>query len=229
MRDPRRTARLLGQTDNVGRMELLSAYLKAFSVSEAELDEMRDAMAISTPFTKWESTKSDMDEYKRYLVQYGLIEGDVERNWVDRTLNKTKVTKAINTFLSDLSEKTEMASKVAAWRLLKKRGVEQQEAAFKVRNYAGTPDWRQGGDLVPVTNVIWMFSRVRWTGMAREAELARQSPGRFFWRLFTDAVIPSMVMREVAPRLLSMLLGFGWDDEEKEEPGSSAASGDEGF
>jgi hypothetical protein len=92
-----------------------------------------------------------------------------------------------------IGETQETASKVAGWQIVRKRGIGEQQAAQYVRKYVGTPDYMQRGLATPLTNSVWMYSKVRWNGLQADLGLAfaRGSALSWWWNRAVWTLMPT--------------------------------------
>ena len=146
------------------------AYRRARGIDDATIDQMMREKALSIPFVTMDADLDEQPEgyqVQRLARKYGITDKK-QSKWWNYTFGAVE----------GMNVMQETMSKVAAFNLLKSRGVPQHERAFLVNNYAGTPNWRRRGTYGAITNGIWMYSKVRWNGLASEADIATDV-GRF--------------------------------------------------
>ena len=126
-------------------------------------------------------------------------------------------------FAKKLGETTEVAMKVAGWKVLADRNLTDAERAYRVKKFVGTPDYKQAGMYTGVTNGIMMYSKVRWNGLQADLSLAtdKEIASRWWWRQTLNSILPTSFSKLCAYGAfgvfdgLGQLMGYG--DEEGEE------------
>lgn len=126
-------------------------------------------------------------------------------------------------FAKKLGETTEVAMKVAGWKVLADRNLTDAERAYRVKKFVGTPDYKQAGMYTGVTNGIMMYSKVRWNGLQADLSLAtdKEIASRWWWRQTLNSILPTSFSKLCAYGAfgvfdgLGQLMGYG--DEEDEE------------
>ena len=114
-------------------------------------------------------------------------------------------------------EVQELASKMAAYKMLEERDVPKRERAYVVRKFAGTPDYSQAGFLTPIINTIFPYSRVMINALESTASLATKPKTRGGWalKMMTHAVIPAVIVEAMRQGL-----GIGLTDDDDDEEGT---------
>lgn len=93
---------------------------------------------------------------------------------------------------------SEMASKLAGARALRKMGVTGRELEYRVRNMVGTPNFMRRGSWALVTNALFPFSTVKLQGMRATYEAFRKAPGRVSRYMLLASGIPTVVRWSLA-------------------------------
>lgn len=186
---------------NITLGQLLWAWLKSFPVSlrrargidDATIDEMMATKALDVPFVDVDGL-IDEGKVDRLLSQYNLRKDaaahEQQRGLVAKALRKVlDVVEAAGVV-------SETMTKVAGYELLKERGVAAQERAFQTRKYVGTPDYKQRGLATPLTNSLWMYSKVRWNGLQAELDIATnpRTAAGYWWRTVMTTLLPRTLM-----------------------------------
>ena len=126
-------------------------------------------------------------------------------------------------FAKKLGETTEVAMKVAGWKVLDGRNLTDADRAYRVKKFVGTPDYKQAGTYTGVTNGIMMYSKVRWNGLQADLSLAfdKEIASRWWWRQTLNTILPTSFSKLCAYGAFGMLDGLGqlmgYGDDEKEE------------
>jgi len=216
--------------------EVLSSYWKAKSVAarraagidDATIDEMFHSRALSIPFVEVESHMRG-GEAQRLMRRFGIGTFETAKKRSVPILGK------VLRGMEWMGNVQETAGKVSAWQMITKRqeaakklGIElisDPEKAFVVREYAGTPNFKERGLWTPITNSLFMYSNVRWQGLVADLRLARKSGTRSGWwfrRLWTDiaSTTISKAFKYGAPAtginaILASIFGGGDDLEEE--------------
>lgn len=232
-RDLRRTWVNLGATDDISLGELLYEWAKSLptavrrqkGLEDDVIRDMIDSHAIDIPYTSIAAEGVDT-QIDHLFQQYGF------REKPKRLMEKVPVIGRALQFLENAGAVTETATKVAAWRLLDGKGHSVQERAFRVRKYAGTPDYKQRGLATGLTNAMLMYSRVRWNGLQADVNLATHPDTRvgWWWRQVVNVIVPTSLAK------MGAYGAFGWairamfgvaDDDDESLPDKVATWTDE--
>lgn len=94
-----------------------------------------------------------------------------------------------------LSGAIELGTKINAYKYLKSKGFDKEAAGFYVRNYAGTPNYLEGGSISKDTNKYAPFSNVIFQGMRSDFGLATKprTAGAYWFDKAMGYVIPASV------------------------------------
>lgn len=113
----------------------------------------------------------------------------------------------------DVGRASDMASKVAALKLLKEKHPDADPAwlAHILRTRAGTPDTTNRGAMTGAYNWVWMYSQVAFEGWRGNYASAKENPGSFTAKLFGQSILPRLLVLAAGAGLI------GRDDEEKKK------------
>jgi len=189
----------------LGIIELLSEWVKAIpdsvKISKGEMNaiykEMLEDKAISTRnFIQFDenSNANEMD-IDFLLRKYNVIGSSPDRT----TLLRKVMTNTIGRLLNGIEFAGgvfEANTKVAAYRIAKKRGVDGKRAGFLVRNYAGTPNYTDGGAWKQIDNDVFVFSNVMIQATRTSIELATdpKTASGYWFRTFNVSILPKIIM-----------------------------------
>ena len=199
-RDLRRTHVNLGADVGASLGEVVAAYWKAApsalrrarGIDDATINQMMDERALGVPYVNVSSEAGDeTGEFERMMQQVGLTDKPESRYKLVRFLKHLlHGVEAVGVF-------QETAAKVAAWQIYGARGIVGKDRAYRVRKYAGTPDWKQRGLATPITNSVWMYSKVRWNGLQADLSLAtkKESAARWWWRRMVWTFAPTSLTK----------------------------------
>jgi hypothetical protein len=220
-----------------------AAVRKAMGITDPDVEEMLDAKAFSTPFVQ--VSLEDITtggNTERLLQQYGVKPAD--RNFAPPTGTPWEQTKqwmargmghfgdAVRAipvlghtlrFLEAAGTWEESLTKIAAWNLLKERGVDVQKRACIVRRHVGTPDFKQKGLATILSNNIFMYWNVRLQGLSADWELAtgrspiiHKTAAGYWWRRMIQVVLPTTLTKAAVygafGKAIQMMLAAGWVD-----------------
>lgn len=157
----------------------------------------------------------EMENAKVIGLKYNdIFRSEVDQNekQIERVLEKAGVTSKDrrNKILSplyfalDSIEKMgnfiERLPKVAGYIEMKGKMPEEQLAEF-IRTSVGSPDFRIGGTMTPVSNNIFLFSNAIKEGIKSDARIAyTKNPSRagFWWKTIMTSVLPKFIMAVIA-------------------------------
>lgn len=166
--------------------------------------------------------------YRNLLARY-QINTDPRMAWSEKGYRQkaASIISALPRLIEAAGVVTETLPKVAAWDLLTERGVKGTTRKRAVNTKAGTPNYQQRGLWTPVTNAVFMYSKVRWVGMAADAELAfdSKSAGAWWWRFMVAGVMPKIMARAALTAAGAALLKPDEDDPEWADHLKGAALG----
>jgi hypothetical protein len=193
-RDLRRTYVNLGAKYGISARELFGALRAAHSHAKSYASGEYDALV------------TQMMKERAINIPHVRVESDLsERQWVKRELQKlsldpnaqkpsrhaaVRASKRLLGVIEYAGTYQEALTKIAAYKLLSERGVPTHERAYNIRKLVGTPDTGQRGLLNPITNTLWMYSKVRLNGLAADAGLAfgKQTAGGWWLRAMGTTV-----------------------------------------
>lgn len=180
---------------------------RGFGWDDPLIDQMMKERAITTPFVR-ERPGDDSAQYDRILSETGLWEKPASRHAIIRGVDHLlDGLENVGTFLETLP-------KVAMFNMAKKEGMSQQERAYVVRNYAGTPNTKRRGLSVDLHNVIWTYSNVILQGYRADAEIGfhpKTATGRWVRAGLTN-YMPKMAMAAAAAGAFGAYLKQFYDD-----------------
>ncbi len=172
-----------------------AATRRARGLSDETISQMTEHKALAIPYT---DVKAEITE----PIIPARLPGEAKERTIDERLKESRILpiRGLGHLLQGmriLGEIQESATKVAAFRILGKRGVDPRERAFYVRKYAGTPDYKQQGQATSFTNSVWMYSKVRWNGYQAEASLAfaPDTAAAYWWRTMVWSIMPTTLTK----------------------------------
>jgi len=189
----------------LGIIELLSEWVKAIpdsvKISKGEMNaiykEMLEDKAIST--RTWvqfdENSNANEMDIDFLLRKYNVVGSSPDKT----TLLRKVMTNTIGRLLNGIEFAGgvfEANSKVAAYRIAKQRGVDGKRAGFLVRNYAGTPNYTDGGAHKQIDNDVFVFSNVMIQATRTSIELATdpKTASGYWFRTFNVSILPKIIM-----------------------------------
>lgn len=105
----------------------------------------------------------------------------------------------------------EANTKIAGYQILTKKGMSEERAGMKVRNYVGTPNFRERGTATFLTNEVFVFSNVAVQAWRTEAEIATNPKTRSGYLLkMSLSLAPKLLLIAAELGLIDHL--FGEDD-----------------
>jgi len=118
------------------------------------------------------------------------VETKIAKNKVARELNKI-----VNWYFK-WGSALEIGTKVNAYKLLKEKGYTKDAAAFTVRNYVGTPNYKEGGRISKNMNEYLPFSTVIIQGLRNDFSLATKpsTAGAYWFDMVMGAALPATAM-----------------------------------
>lgn len=211
---------------------LPAAVQRAREINVDDVEKMLKHKAFETPFANYNPASED-SIYEQTMERYGYIAR------TGQTKKTGNVLKKINHFVEALNIFMESVPKIAGWRILEKRGLDHKDTAFRVRNYVGTPNYKQKGLAGEMANGIFMYYNVRIRGLLSDAELATSSAGHesaASWWLRTASVeiMPKIAMRAAMLGLFGaglkelfsfvsdydltnyVIIPLGWDEDDED-------------
>lgn len=199
----RREAQRQANPQKVHLGEVLREFFKAIpaaarrarGLSDETISQMTAEKALAIPYT------DVMAEISEPIIPVELP-GKAKGRTIDETLKESRALpiRGLGHLMQGMrivGEIQESATKVAAFRILAKRGIDPRERAFYVRKYAGTPDYKQQGQATAFTNSVWMYSKVRWNGYEAEASLALapDTAAAYWWRTMVWSIMPTTLTK----------------------------------
>ena len=189
----------------LGIIELLSEWVKAIpdsvKISKGEMNaiykEMLEDKAISTRnFIQFDenSNANEMD-IDFLLRKYNVIGSSPDKTTLLRKVMANTIGRLLNgiEFAGGVFEAN---TKVAAYRIAKQRGLSGKRAGFVVRNYAGTPNYTDGGAYKQIDNDVFVFSNVMLQATRTSIELATdpKTASGYWFRTFNVSILPKIIM-----------------------------------
>jgi len=186
-------------------IELLYEWVKAFptsvKISKGEMNatyaEMLSDKAIST--RTWvqfdENSNANEMDIDFLLRKYNVISTSENKTGLLRKVMTNTITKLLNG-IEFAGGVFEVNSKVAAYRIAKQRGLSGKRAGFVVRNYAGTPNYTDGGAWKQIDNDVFVFSNVMIQATRTSIELATdpKTASGYWFRTFNVSILPKIIM-----------------------------------
>jgi hypothetical protein len=189
MRDFKRTYKNLaskGYTSFFGYsfanfQSLPMSYRRAIGKYDPEIDKMIKSGEIGEIGKGYILTGDEKTRYENVLANFTGKKGKTNIQRIQRLFE------AFTTF-------TESIPKVAAHKILTKKGVETREKAYIINTFVGTPNYFEQGKLTPMSNVGMLFSNVIIQGWSSDIEVAIDPKTRagWWWRTATLTLIPKM-------------------------------------
>lgn len=184
--------------------ELLFEWVKAvptsYRISKGEMNEVYAEMlkdkAISKNWIQFDENNNANEMDISFLLR--------KYNVIGTAPNKTNLLrKAMTNNLGRVLEGIEFVggvfeanTKVAAYQIAKKRGLDGKRAGFVVRNYAGTPNYTDGGSWKQIDNDVFVFSNVMLQATRTSLELATdpKTASGYWMRTFNVSILPKIIM-----------------------------------
>lgn len=168
---------------------------EALGMKDTLISEMENAKILGTTFNQAykESKVNETTQIERVLQKHGILEVKNRKRVV------VAVEKALDT-LTIFGDFIERLPKIAGYIELKGKMPEEELAQF-IRTSIGSPDFRTGGRVTPITNSIFMFSNAIKEGMKTDAAIAfRKNPSRagFWWKTLLSNFLPKFIMAAIA-------------------------------
>ncbi len=171
---------------------------------DKELQEMLEVNAVD--FFSGISQHYDFNAESDFNInKYMYKKG--RKSYIERIRDKNKAIDFAVSFLQApfvLRDALEFSSKYSSFKLLKKAGFSPSAAGLYVRNYAGTPNYREGGTYSKYTNQVFVFSNVIIQGLRTDFSLAtkKQTRGNFWMNEAAMVIPPAILMGLAANGLL---------------------------
>ncbi len=143
------------------------------------------------------------DIYKNFDPEDAQIERTLQKIGLGETKNNKKgLAKAVTNFFNGIQtvgDFIERLPKVAGYMQLKDQMSEKQLAHF-VRTRLGSPNFREGGTLTPVTNSMFLFSNAIKEGVKTDFGAATdpKTKSGYWWKTFMANVLPKLLMAMAA-------------------------------
>ena len=128
------------------------------------------------------------EQIKRVLQGVGILEKTKKRKILTPIYTGFEGLSQIGNFIESLP-------KIAGYIDLKGR-LPEKELAYFIRTAVGSPDFRVGGTLTPVTNNLFLFSNAYKEGMKTDLRVALNPKSRsaFWWKTIMANLIPKALM-----------------------------------
>ena len=135
-------------------------------------------------------------ESKIQELQAEFVISNEEARQAPGAWNKLKrVVRLINEQLDKAGRVSEMSTKVAGYKYLKKHSIKsEREIMHDVRTLIGTPNARRAGRLQWLTNNIFMFSNIGKEGLRSSWESIRTNPTAYIWKTTALNIIPLLTL-----------------------------------
>lgn len=173
-----------------------AAWRRARGKSDPLIEKMLADRALDTPFARFDF-EHEIDSYDRLLEQHGLDpKRPKARNIALRVLH------GLSSAVETGGVFAETWAKTAVYQALESSGMKSPDVAYRVRNYAGTPNVRRRGLATPVTNSLFMYSNIWAQGLRADAEVARDPRTRVGFAVKT-------ILTSILPRLATYAAGAG--------------------
>ncbi|MFA6100381.1 MAG: hypothetical protein WC750_05970 [Patescibacteria group bacterium] len=221
IRDFKRTyANLNAIGQKVSVLSLLRSYVEAIpaavrrqkGIPDDIVRKMMETYALDVPFIDFNFDIKG-DAYHGTLKQLGLLKGE-EQYYQKLAKTLLKPVLQIMEGVRFMGSTLESLTKIAGYNELVKSGkYGPQEIAYITRNYIGTPNYRKGGTVTPVTNSVWIFSNIMLRGMQSDLQLATHPTTRsgFWWAHFKMNILPKLYMVLAATGVLGAALKNHYD------------------
>lgn len=172
-----------------------SAAKRALKLHDKTLKEMKDlgilGSTYSSLYDRYDPNPEDQ-QIDRILQRTGFLEKTKKRKIM------TPIYKVLDA-IRDVGDFVEALPKVAAYNELKgKNKMSQEEMADFIRTKVGSPNFRVGGHLTPITNSVFLFSNAIKEGMKSDFQVAsgkagRQSAAGFWWKTILSTLLPALI------------------------------------
>lgn len=144
------------------------------------------------------ANEDDLTQIDRTFRRLGL---DIEIE------EKNKLRQAVQTVadaLTTISNFIEGLPKIAGYEYLKGQGMEDKEMASFIRTMLGSPNFREGGLLTPITNNLLLFSNAIKEGYKTDIRPVtnKETRGVYFFKTFIADILPKLIMLAIAGGLL---------------------------
>lgn len=143
---------------------------------------------------------------ERLLRKNGVLTGDKHDSIGEALLRVMEIA-------LDVGRATDLASKVAAMKLLKEKHPNVDEAwlAHILRTRTGTPDTTNKGALTGLYNWVFMYSQVAFQGWRGNYGAFKDNPQSFSVKMFGQAIMPRLLVLAAGAGLI------GYDEENRQE------------
>lgn len=179
---------------------------------DPELRKMIDLGVLSTKevwatedYASEVSVESVLAPAKRMTgLLYNEKVGETKLEKIGLKLKKSLVGRVLGWFydkMESINRVIESNTKIAGYQILTRKGMSEERAGMKVRNYVGTPNFRERGNATFLTNEIFVFSNVAVQAWRTEAEIAIDPKTRSGYAL--------KMSMSLAPKILLILAELG--------------------
>lgn len=205
--------RLYKNFPDVSARKIFTEYFKAIKpsikrqmgINDELISEMLENKAFGVEMDTFLTYMSQDTAVDRILKRYKL--GSEKKTTREKLISGLTIPLSAMRFAGGVLESM---PKVAAYNALVQKSENKKEIAYRVRNYAGTPNFRRGGKYTNTTNVIFMFSNIAKEGWKSDIQVATNpKTASGFW--FRTAQV------SLAPKALMIMAAAGLFGDELEE------------
>ena len=175
------------------------AWDRARSKQNETIKAMEDLKILDLNYNNaFSANEDDLTQIDRTFRRLGL---DVE---VKEQKKLRQQVLMVTDALTTLSNFIEGIPKIAGYEYLKGQGMEDKEMASFIRTMLGSPNFREGGLLTPITNSIFLFSNAIKEGYKSDFRAFKnpETRGAFFFKMFIANILPKLIMLAIAGGLL---------------------------
>jgi hypothetical protein len=184
-----------------GSRKEAKAFVKGEEITSLIREMIKEGVLSKGFFGSYDSTANDSLEH--IFKKYGLLsKGKTLRDYMKAASLITRAPIAALEFIEYRGSRLEALPKITAYRIFKERLGSKEAAAFYTRNYAGTPNFMDKGDLTRWVNTIMPFSNVILQAIRTDSSIAFRPQTRSAYWVHT-------AITTVFPAVLTALASAG--------------------
>lgn len=173
-----------------------SSARRALGKNDATISAMKELKILGATYNGvFEHNEVDPEDkqIERIMKQYGILDKTKHKKILLPIFKVLDAVEGFNTFIETLP-------KVAGYKELKANSpMTPFEMADFIRTKIGSPNFRSGGQLTPVTNSVFLFSNAIKEGIKSDFQVAtgkagKQSAAGFWWKTIASTMLPTMIM-----------------------------------
>lgn len=162
---------------------------RALNRQDPLIKEMENSEILDLTYNDFiAGVDSDSKQIERVLQKAGVLQKTKKRNILTPIVTVLDGVEIISDFIETLP-------KVAGY--IELRGsMPKEELAHFIRTKAGSPAFKVGGTLTPITNNILMFSNAMKEGWKTDFKTATESKtrGAWWWKTILTTILPKLLM-----------------------------------